>query len=140
MAYWLIKSNPNCFSITDLQRSGTEMWDGVRNYRARNFMRDEMKVGDKAFFYHSSAKPSGVAGIVSIAKAGYPDPKAAADTPRWYMVDVRFEQAFKDILPLSTLKFIPELEDSLLLRKGCEQLTILPLEPKHWYAIMDLAE
>ena len=152
MAYWLIKSNPNCFSITDLQRSGTEMWDGVRNYRARNFMRDEMKVGDKAFFYHSSAKPSGVAGIVSIAKAGYPDPtqfhpehrhydpKATVETPRWYMVDVKFEQAFKDILPLSTLKFIPELEDSLLLRKGCEQLTILPLEPKHWYAIMALAE
>ncbi len=150
MAYWLIKSNPSCFSIKDLEGAGTEMWDGVRNYRARNFMRDDMQVGDKAFFYHSSAKPSGVAGIVTISQAGYPDitqfhpehrhydPKATAENPRWYMVDVTFNQAFNDILPLSELKFLPALEDSLLLRKGCEQLTIIPLEPKHWYAIMDI--
>lgn len=151
MAYWLIKSNPSCFSIKDLEGAGTEMWDGVRNYRARNFMRDDMQVGDKAFFYHSSAKPSGVAGIVTISQVGYPDitqfhpehrhydPKATAENPRWYMVDVTFNQAFNDILPLSELKFLPALEDSLLLRKGCEQLTIIPLEPKHWYAIMDIA-
>ena len=151
MAYWLIKSNPSCFSIKDLEGAGTEMWDGVRNYRARNFMRDDMQVGDKAFFYHSSAKPSGVAGIVTISQAGYPDitqfhpehrhydPKATAKNPRWYMVDVTFNQAFNNILPLSELKFLPALEDSLLLRKGCEQLTIIPLEPKHWYAIMDIA-
>jgi len=151
MAYWLIKSNPSCFSIKDLEGAGTEMWDGVRNYRARNFMRDDMQVGDKAFFYHSSAKPSGVAGIVTISQAGYPDitqfhpehrhydPKATAENPRWYMVDVTFNQAFNNILPLSELKFLPTLEDSLLLRKGCEQLTIIPLEPKHWYAIMDIA-
>ena len=152
MAYWLIKSNPRCFNINDLQRAGTEMWDGVRNYRARNFMRDDMQVGDKALFYHSSAKPSGVAGIVTISKAGYPDttqfhpehrhydPKATEENPRWYMVDVSFQQAFSDILPLSELKFLPALEDCLLLRKGCEQLTIIPLEHKHWYAIMDMAE
>lgn len=152
MAYWLIKSNPSCFNIKDLQRVETEMWDGVRNYRARNFMRDNMKVGDKAFFYHSSARPSGVAGIVTISKAGYPDttqfhpehrhydPKATEEEPRWYMVDVTFEQAFTNILPLSELKFLPALEDSLLLRKGCEQLTIIPLEPKHWHTIMDMAE
>ncbi|WP_440824060.1 EVE domain-containing protein [Psychrobacter cryohalolentis] len=152
MAYWLIKSNPSCFSIKDLEGAGTEMWDGVRNYRARNFMRDDMQVGDKAFFYHSSAKPSGVAGIVTISQAGYPDitqfhpehrhydPKATAENPRWYMVDVTFNQAFNNILPLSELKFLPALEDSLLLRKGCEQLTIIPLVPKHWYAIMDIAE
>ena len=151
MAYWLIKSNPSCFSIKDLEGAGTEMWDGVRNYRARNFMRDDMQVGDKAFFYHSSAKPSGVAGIVTISQAGYPDitqfhpehrhydPKATAENPRWYMVDVTFNQDFNNILPLSELKFLPALEDSLLLRKGCEQLTIIPLEPKHWYAIMDIA-
>ena len=151
MAYWLIKSNPSCFSIKDLEGAGTEMWDGVRNYRARNFMRDDMQVGDKAFFYHSSAKPSGVAGIVTISQAGYPDitqfhpehrhydPKATAENPRWYMVDVTFNQAFNNILPLSELKFLPALEDSLLLRKGCEQLTIIPLEPKDWYAIMDIA-
>ena len=152
MAYWLIKSNPRCFNINDLQRAGTEMWDGVRNYRARNFMRDDMQVGDKALFYHSSAKPSGVAGIVTISKAGYPDttqfhpehrhydPKATEENPRWYMVDVSFQQAFSNILPLSELKFLPSLEDCLLLRKGCEQLTIIPLEPKHWYAILGMAE
>ncbi|WP_265090461.1 EVE domain-containing protein [Psychrobacter fulvigenes] len=140
------------FGIDDLQRLGTDSWDGVRNYRARNFMRDYMKVGDKVFFYHSSAKPSGVAGIMSISQAGYPDPTqfhpehrhydpiATEEEPRWYMVDVTFEQAFLDVLPLSELKFIPTLEDSLLLRKGCEQLTVIPLEPKHWQAIMAMAE
>ena len=74
MAYWLMKSNPKFFGIEDLQRLGTDGWDGVRNYRARNFMRDDMKVGDKVFFYHSSAKPSGVAGIMTVTTAGYPDP------------------------------------------------------------------
>ena len=152
MAYWLIKSNPSCFSINDLECAGTEMWDGVRNYRARNFMRDDMQVGDQVIFYHSSAKPSGVAGIMTISRAGYADPTqfhpehrhydplATEQAPRWYMVDVSFEQAFSDTLPLSAIKFIPALEDSLLLKKGCQQLTIIPLEPKHWQAIMDMAE
>ncbi|KRG34469.1 MULTISPECIES: EVE domain-containing protein [unclassified Psychrobacter] len=152
MAYWLMKSNPKFFGIDDLQRLETDSWDGVRNYRARNFMRDEMQVGDKVFFYHSSAKPSGVAGIMTVSKAGYPDPCqfnpehrhydpiATEDEPRWYMVDVTFEQAFIDILPLSALKFLPALEDSLLMKKGCEQLTVIPLDAKHWYAIMDMAE
>ncbi|CAM3566791.1 MULTISPECIES: EVE domain-containing protein [Psychrobacter] len=152
MAYWLMKSNPKFFSIQDLQRLGTEGWDGVRNYRARNFMRDHMQVGDKVFFYHSSAKPSGVAGIMTVSQAGYPDPTqfhpehrhydpiATEDEPRWYMVDVTFEQAFIEVLPLLELKFLPALEDSLLLRKGCQQLTVIPLEPKHWQAIIDMAE
>ena len=151
MAYWLMKSNPKFFSIQDLQRLGTEGWDGVRNYRARNFMRDDMKIGDKVFFYHSSAKPSGVAGIMTISKAGYPDPTqfhpehrhydpiATEDEPRWYMVDVTFEQAFIEVLPLLELKFLPALEDSLLLRKGCQQLTVIPLEPKHWRTIIEMA-
>ena len=152
MAYWLMKSNPKFFGINDLQRLGTDGWEGVRNYRARNFMRDDMKVGDEVLFYHSSAKPSGVAGIMTISKAGYPDPTqfhpehrhydpiATEEKPRWYMVDVKFEQAFTEVLPLLELKFIPALEDSLLLRKGCQQLTVIPLEPKHWQAIMDMAE
>ncbi|MGP4788438.1 EVE domain-containing protein [Psychrobacter sp. 1Y11] len=147
-----MKSNPKYFGISDLQRLGTECWDGVRNYRARNFMRDDMQVGDQVIFYHSSAKPSGVSGIMSVVKAGYPDPSqfhpehrhydplATEEQPRWYMVDLRFEQAFKEVLPLSELKFIPALDDSLLLKKGCEQLTVIPLEPKHWQAIMDMAE
>jgi predicted RNA-binding protein with PUA-like domain len=152
MAYWLMKSNPKFFGIDDLQRLDTDSWDGVRNYRARNFMRDDMKVGDKVFFYHSSAKPSGVAGIMTISKAGYPDPTqfhpehrhydpiATEEAPRWYMVDLTFEQAFTEVLPLSELKSLPALEDSLLLRKGCQQLTVIPLEPKHWRAIMNMAE
>jgi predicted RNA-binding protein with PUA-like domain len=152
MAYWLMKSNPKFFAIQDLQRLGTEGWDGVRNYRARNFMRDDMQVGDKVFFYHSSAKPSGVAGIMTVSQAGYPDPTqfhpehrhydpiTTEDEPRWYMVDVTFEQAFIEVLPLLELKFLPALEDSLLLRKGCQQLTVIPLEPKHWQAIIDMAE
>lgn len=152
MAYWLMKSNPKFFGINDLQRLGTDGWEGVRNYRARNFMRDDMKVGDEVLFYHSSAKPSGVAGIMTISKAGYPDPTqfhpehrhydpiATEEEPRWYMVDVKFEQAFTEVLPLLELKFIPALEDSLLLRKGCQQLTVIPLEPKHWQAIMDISE
>lgn len=152
MKYWLIKSNPKCFAITDLAKLQTEMWEGVRNYRASNFMRDDMQVGDQIIFYHSSAKPSGVVGIMSVARAGYPDPtqfhpesrhydpRANLDKPRWYAIDVKFEQAFNDILPLPKLKQLTALEDSLLLRKGCEQLTVLPLEAKHWYAIMDAAE
>ncbi|MFT0771200.1 EVE domain-containing protein [Psychrobacter aquimaris] len=152
MAYWLMKSNPKFFGIEDLQRLDTDGWDGVRNYRARNFMRDDMKVGDKVFFYHSSAKPSGVAGTMTVTTAGYPDPTqfhpehrhydpiATEEEPRWYMVDLTFEQAFTEVLPLSELKFLPALEDSLLLRKGCQQLTVIPLEPKHWRAIMGMAE
>lgn len=152
MAYWLMKSNPKFFGIEDLQRLGTEGWDGVRNYRARNFMRDDMQVGDKVFFYHSSAKPSGVAGIMTVSQAGYPDPTqfhpehrhydpiATEAEPRWYMVDLTFDQAFTEVLPLLELKFVPALEDSLLLKKGCEQLTVIPLEPKHWQAIIELAQ
>lgn len=152
MKYWLIKSNPKCFGITDLEELQTEMWEGVRNYRASNFMRDDMQVGDQIIFYHSSAKPSGVVGIMSVARAGYPDPtqfhpesrhydpRASLDKPRWYAIDVKFEQAFDGILSLPKLKQLTALEDSLLLRKGCEQLTVMPLEAKHWYAIMDAAE
>ena len=151
MKYWLIKSNPKCFGIADLAELETEMWEGVRNYRASNFMRDDMQVGDQIIFYHSSAKPSGVVGIMSVATAGYPDPtqfhpesrhydpRSTLEKPRWHAIDVKFEHAFDGILPLPKLKQMAVLEDSLLLRKGCEQLTVLPLEPKHWYAIMDAA-
>ncbi len=152
MAYWLMKSNPKFFGIDDLRHVGTDTWEGVRNYRARNFMRDDMQVGDQVIFYHSSAKPSGVAGIMTISRAGYADPTqfhpehrhydplATEDAPRWYMVDVTFKQALKETLPLSAIKFIPALEDSLLLKKGCQQLTVIPLEFRHWQAIMDMAE
>ncbi len=105
MAYWLMKSEPDTFSIDDLRErpNGTEHWDGVRNYQARNMMRDQMKVGDKVFFYHSSCPQPGIAGIAEVVAEAYPDnssqnpesryfdPKASPDEPRWYMVDVRFE-------------------------------------------------
>lgn len=151
MNYWLMKTEPEGFSIDDLQRVQTEAWDGVRNYQARNFMRDEMKVGDKAFLYHSNAKPTGIAGIMTISKASYPDPtqfhpeskyydpKATQETPRWYLVDVSFERKLDDIIPLATLKKMPALEDCLLTQKG-SRLSVMPLQAKHWQAIMDLIE
>ena len=146
-----MKSEPTGFSIADLQQVGCEPWDGVRNYQAHNFMRDDMQVGDKAFLYHSNAKKTGIAGIMSIAKAGYADPtqfypdskyydpKASSDNPRWFLVDVQFEQAFSDILLLSELKKLPQLDDCLLTKKGA-RLSIMPLQPKHWQAIMQLSE
>lgn len=149
--YWLMKSEPTSFSINDLQRVGREPWDGVRNYQARNFMRDDMQVGDKAFLYHSNTKKTGIAGIMHIAKAGYADPtqfhpeskyydpKATEATPRWYLVDVEFELAFNDILLLSDLKKLPQLEDCLLTQKG-SRLSVMPLQSKHWHAIITLAE
>ena len=152
MQYWLMKSEPTSFSIDDLQKVGREPWDGVRNYQARNFMRDDMQMGDKAFLYHSNAKKTGIAGIMSIATTGYPDPtqfnpesdyyydpKATEDNPRWYLVDVKFEQAFSDILLLSELKKLPQLEDCLLTQKG-SRLSVMPLQAKHWQAIIQLAE
>lgn len=152
MNYWLMKSRPSCFGIEHLRALGTDMWDGVRNYRARNFMRDDMQVGDQVLFYHSSAKPSGIAGVMTVTRAGYPDPtqfhpesrhydpRASLDKPLWYVVDVTFTYAFNDVLPLSTLKEMSVLEDALLLRKGCEQLTVLPVKASHWRAIMDKAK
>ncbi|WP_230656640.1 EVE domain-containing protein [Psychrobacter sp. I-STPA10] len=152
MQYWLMKSEPTSFSIHDLQQVRCEPWDGVRNYQARNFMRDAMQVGDKAFLYHSNTKKIGIAGIMSIASTGYPDPtqfnpecgyyydpKSTEDNPRWYLVDVQFEQAFSDILLLSELKTLPQLDDCLLTQKG-SRLSVMPLQVKHWQAIMQLAE
>ncbi|WP_227430641.1 EVE domain-containing protein [Psychrobacter sp. I-STPA6b] len=152
MNYWLMKSEPSSFSIDDLQQVDFEPWDGVRNYQARNFMRDDMKVGDKAFFYHSNAKKIGIAGVMSIVKAGYPDPtqfnpecgyyydpKSSEENPRWYLVDVCFEQAFHDILPLSEIKKLPELDDCPLTQKG-NRLSVMPLQEKHWHAIITLAQ
>ena len=147
MAYWLMKSNPKFFGIEDLRRLETDSWDGVRNYRARNFMRDDMRVGDKVFFYHSSAKPSGVAGIMTVSKAGYPDPTqfhpehrhydplATEDAPRWYMVDVRFERKFKRLIPLAELKAEPALGEMTLVQKG-SRLSIMPVTPEEWRQIL----
>src|ERR1043166_927906 len=132
MSHWLMKSEPNAFSITDLknQKNQTTFWDGVRNYQARNMMRDQMKVDDLAFFYHSNCNPPGIVGIVKIVKKAYPDPtafnpedphfdpKSSIDKPTWYGVEVKFVKEFNRIISLEELKKQPGLEGMQLLRKG----------------------
>ena len=149
MQYWLMKSEPDVFGIDDLKRVGREPWDGIRNYQARNFMRDRMRVGDKAFFYHSNAEPIGIAGIMRIASEPYPDPtafdpeakyydpKSDPDKPRWQLVDVQFERKLKRVITLAELRTHPELEEMGLLRKG-NRLSIMPVAPEHWEFILGL--
>ncbi|MEJ2654937.1 MAG: EVE domain-containing protein [Acidihalobacter sp.] len=149
MQYWLMKSEPDVFGIDDLERVGREPWDGIRNYQARNFMRDRMQLGDKAFLYHSNADPIGIAGIMRIASAPHPDPtafdpeakyydpKSDPDNPRWQLVDVEFERKLKRVITLAELREHPELEGMALLRKG-NRLSIMPVEPEHWEFILGL--
>jgi predicted RNA-binding protein with PUA-like domain len=151
MAYWLMKSEPDVFGIDDLERVQVEPWEGVRNYQARNMMRDEMQEGDRAFFYHSNCKVPGVVGIMRIARAGYPDeaawdpehkyydPKSPADNPRWYRVDVAFEQKFERVIPLADLKQAPELADMPLVRRG-NRLSIMPVSEAEWDFILSMLE
>jgi predicted RNA-binding protein with PUA-like domain len=150
MRYWLMKSEPDVFSIDDLKAmpQKTEHWDGVRNYQARNMMRDQMKKGDLIFFYHSSCKQPGIVGIAQVVKEGYPDdtafdpasryydPKSDPDNPRWYRVDVKFKRKLKRILSLQELKAMPELEDMPLLQKG-SRLSIMPVTAQHWDIVLD---
>lgn len=151
MAYWLFKSEPDTFGIDDLaaQPNGTDHWDGVRNYQARNMMRDEMKVGDRGFFYHSNTKEPGIVGIVEIVRAGYPDhtafdpedphydPKSDPAYPRWYMVDVRYERKLDRVITLTELKTYSEIEDMPLVRKG-NRLSIMPVTEDQWNFILSL--
>lgn len=147
--YWLMKSEPSCFSIDDLKNrpKQTEHWDGVRNYQARNFMRDDMSPGDRIFFYHSNCKPPGIIGVAEVASEAYPDhtafdptsdhpdSKSTPDNPRWFMVDVKYVEKFDDIIPLDELKKHPELENMPLLRKG-NRLSIIPVDKQEWDYIM----
>lgn len=147
--YWLMKSEPDVFSFDDLKQKKTEPWTGVRNYQARNFMRDEMQVGDIIFFYHSSCEVPGIAGIASVASAPYPDPtqfekkseyfdpKATKDAPRWFLVDVKFEKDLKRHLPLEELKQVPALKEMRLLQKG-NRLSILPVTAREYELILKL--
>jgi predicted RNA-binding protein with PUA-like domain len=151
MKYWLMKSEPDVFGIDDLKNAPgkTEPWDGVRNYQVRNMMRDEMKPGDLAFFYHSSCKEPGIAGIMKIVREGYPDstaynpdakyydPKSDPDKPRWYRVDVRYVRKLKRVITLSELKVDPELTDLPLLRRG-NRLSIMPVSRQQWEYILTL--
>ncbi len=153
MAYWLMKSEPDAFGIDDLARrpNQTEPWNGVRNYQARNFMRDGMKKGDLAFFYHSSCAEPGIAGIVEIVRAAYPDPtarnpespyyepRATADNPVWVMVDVRLKKKLKHPVALKLLKSLKPLAGMQLLQRG-NRLSILPVTEKEWDIILKLAK
>lgn len=148
MAYWLMKSEPDVFGIADLQQKKRSLWDGVRNYQARNFLR-EMKPGDLFFFYHSSCPEPGIAGIGEIVAAAYPDPtqfnpespyydpKSARENPRWSAVDVGFKSALKATLPLATLKAMPALAGLPLVQKG-SRLSVMPVTAAEWAAITKL--
>ena len=136
--YWLMKCEPAAYTIDDLARDGVTTWEGVRNYQARNFMRDQMQIGDGVLFYASSADPSGVTGLAEIARAGYPDAFAwkkghkyfdegsSKEKPTWYMVDIAFVETFPEIVPLETLKQAKGLEKMMLTQKG-SRLSVQPV-------------
>lgn len=146
--YWLMKSEPSCFSIDDLKNAPhqTSPWDGVRNYQARNFMRDQMQVGDQIFFYHSNSKPPGIIGIAEVVSQAYPDytaydplsehpdEKSTPENPRWFMVDIRFKEKFNNLIALDHLKKYSELAKMILLRPG-NRLSVLPVSHEEWQFI-----
>ena len=132
MKYWLMKSEPSAYSIDDLKRDKTTNWNGIRNFQARNFMRDEMKAGDKVLFYASSAEPSGVTGIAEVIREGYPEKEAP-----WVMVDIKFVERFARIVPLEELKSTPGLEDMMVIRKGA-RLSIQPVTKSEFDIIAKL--
>jgi len=149
--YWLMKSEPNEFSIDDLKArpQQTEPWDGVRNYQARNMMRDQMKKGDRIFFYHSNCDVPGITGIAEVAGKSYPDPtafdpddshydpKSDPDDPRWYLVDVKFVRKTKRTIPLAELKEQAELAEMPLVRRG-NRLSVMPVTPEQWKFILSM--
>ena len=149
MAYWLMKSEPDAYSIDDLERDGREPWDGIRNYQARNMMRDDMRIGDEAFFYHSACKEPAIVGVMKIASEPYPDPtqfdpeskyydpKSKEEDPRWCLVDVEFVRKLPSPLSLRDLKTHPELEGMILLRRG-NRLSIMPVDKEHRDFILGL--
>jgi predicted RNA-binding protein with PUA-like domain len=150
MKHWLIKSEPETFSIDDLAKVKREPWSGVRNYQARNFMWKEMRIGDPALFYHSNAKPPGIVGLARVVGEPYPDPtqwdpgseyfdpKSSEDNPRWWLVDFAFEKKFAEMIPLEKLRGIKALADMVILQKGT-RLSITPVATKHFNAVMKLA-
>lgn len=149
--YWLMKTEPDTFSIDDLERVGREPWDGVRNYRARNFMRDEMRPGDGVLFYHSNAKPPGVAGVARVASEPYPDasafdpesdyfdPKSSPEEPRWILIDVEFVEKTPELVSLEALKTDDSL-DGMLVRARGQRLSIQPVDRKHFTRVLKLAK
>ena len=149
MAYWLMKSEPDVYGIDDLKRDKVEPWDGIRNYQVRNMFRDQMKVGDLAFFYHSNCKPPAVVGIMTIASEAYPDhtqfdpksryydAKSDKENPRWLLVDVKYKRKLKREITLQELKENKKLEDFRLNQKG-KRLSVIPVKKSEWDLILSL--
>jgi len=145
-----MKSEPSSYSIDDLEQDKVTYWDGVRNYQARNFLRDEIKSGDEVFFYHSNADPMGIVGIAKVVKSGYPDPsafdkkskyfdpKSKKEKPTWYVVDIKLQKKFKEILPLHDLKNVKGLDKMPLLQRG-QRLSVQPVSSSEWKIIEKVA-
>ena len=149
--YWLMKSEPDAFSIDDLARVGTEPWTGVRNYQARNFMRNGMKPGDGVLFYHSNCTPPGIVGTATVASPPYPDPtqfdrashyfdpKATQEEPRWFLVDVAFERKLTRILPLDEIRrHADDLGEEFALIKRGSRLSVMPVSAAQWSLLLSL--
>jgi len=153
MAYWLFKTEPDAFSIDDLasRPNQTEPWDGVRNYQARNFLRDDIALGDLVYIYHSSCMNVGIAGVAKVVKAGYPDttqfdpeskyfdPKSDPATPRWFRVDVKFVEKFEKVLALSDIKQMQGITELPLVKKG-GRLSIMPVTEQEWQQLYAAAK
>jgi len=149
--YWLVKSEPGAYSIDDLVKDKKTHWDGVRNYQARNFMRDDMKKGDQVLFYHSNAEPTAVVGVCEVIKEGYPDftafdpenkhydPKSKKDNPAWIMVDIKLIKKFKRAVTLQEIKENVKLQDMRLVQRG-NRLSVMPIEEKEFKEILRLSE
>ncbi len=149
MQYWLMKSEPETYSIDDLKEFQTDHWDGIRNYQVRNFFRDQMKIGDKAFFYHSNCKEPGIVGLMEIASEAYPDhtafdskekyfdAKSDPENPRWLMLDVNYIRHTKRNITLSELRDHSSIKEMRLLQKG-NRLSVIPMTKKEWDYILGL--
>lgn len=151
--YWLMKSEPKVFSIDDLKKAKnkTTCWDGVRNYQARNFLRDQLKIGDGVLYYHSSAESTGIAGEAVVAREGYADdtafnpkdihydPKSDRKKPTWYRVDVKYVRSCIRIITLKRLKEVPRLKEMMVVQRGA-RLSVQPVSPQEWKVIMHLPE
>ncbi|MCE7933866.1 MAG: EVE domain-containing protein [Chlorobi bacterium CHB2] len=149
--FWLLKSEPDCYSIDDLQRDGQTFWSGVRNYQARNFMRDQMELGDGVLFYHSSTEPPCVVGLAEVCRRAYPDftaldpdddhfdPKHTPDNPIWMMVDVRFVRKFGQPITLAEIKATPGLEAMVLTQRG-SRLSVQPVTAQEWEIVTGMRD
>ena len=148
--YWLMKSEPYVYSIDDLKRDGTTYWDGVRNYSARNLMRDKMRIGDRVLYYHSNAKPPGVAGVAEVVRESYPDhtqfdesskyydPKATEEKPRWFMVDIGFVEKFPREVSLPEIRATSELSEMVLVNRS--RLSVQPVTKAEFEHVLTMAK